>query len=245
MLPVRTAVRSSAAVAALLSSIALAPAASASQTINFGDPSGLAAAAEFELSNPTTLVVRLRNTSTGVPLGFDSSDQLLTTLSWDFGAPGINVGDPQIVGGSVVVGPASQSINFSVLAAGPGDSVGGEYGYGNLNGTGALPNLVSGNVAGVTPFGGPNLDGPMNIDGPQAGLVASPILVALGGLGAIQDEIIFTLTIDQPLADLKFLLDNGVRVEFGSDAAFIQVPEPATATLLLPFAGLLLHRRRR
>ncbi len=211
---------------------------------SFSDPSGLAAEATFTLVNPTTLEVRLRNTSTGVPMGFSNSDQLLTGLSWDFGLPGINAGDPEITGGTIVTGPNSSSINFSITNVGPNTSVGGEWGYGNMNGSGALVNMISGNQSGVTPFGGPNLDGPVVLDGPQAGLVANPILVPLGGLGAIQDEIIATLTISQALNNLDFLLANGIRVEFGSDAHFITIPEPATLGLIA-MGGVLMLRRRR
>jgi hypothetical protein len=207
------------------------------------DPSGLAGEVEFTLLDPTTLEVRVRNISTGVPFGFDSADQLLTGVSWDFGAPGIDGSDPMITGGTVVTGASSASLNFSVLDVGPNADVSGEYGYGNMDGSGALINFVSGNTASATPFGGPNLDANPNIDGPQAGLVANPILVPLGGLGAIQDEIVATLTIDQELANLDFLLENLVRIEFGSDAAFLTTPEPAS--LMLVAAGCLSVRRRR
>jgi hypothetical protein len=210
----------------------------------FSDPSGLSAEAEFTLLNATTLEVRLRNTSTGTPDGFDSSDQLLTGLSWDFGLLGSNPGDVEITGGSVIIGPSSASVNFDTGSYTAGDDVSGEYGYGNNDGTGAMLNFISGNTAQATPFGGANLDGPASIDGPQAGLVANPILVPLGGLGAIQNEIIATLTLSAPLLDLSFLDDNGAQVEFGSDAAFIFVPGPASAVLLMGAFALRGRRRR-
>ena len=46
----------------------------------FSGPSGLSAEAEFTMLDPTTLEIRLRNTSTGVPDGFDESMQILTTI---------------------------------------------------------------------------------------------------------------------------------------------------------------------
>ncbi len=207
----------------------------------FNGPSGLSAEAEFTLISATELEIRYKNTSTGVPDGFSNSDQILSGVSWDFGHPGYN-GDTMIVGGSVKTGPTSSSVNFSVQSVGPNTDVSGEFGYGNMDGTGALTNFVSSNAAQATPFGGPNLDGPVNIDGPQGGLVANPELVPLGGLGAIQNEVIVTLILgNQPLLDLDFLTKNGVRFEFGSDAAFGDgvVPEPSSMALgLLGFVGL-------
>jgi hypothetical protein len=216
----------------------------------FTDASGLSAKAEFTLLNATTLEIKLQNTSTGVPLGFSNSDQLLTSISFDLGAAGNNAADPDITGGSVILGPSSVSLNFDdvVSQLGPGDTATGEYGYGNGGTTGLKPNFLSGNTAGATAFGGTNLDGPANINGPQAGLVAASIPVDLGGLGAIKDQIIATLTLDKDVTDLSFL-DHGVVIEFGSDAAFLTgrlVPEPSTLALaLVGGLGLLLRVRRR
>ena len=218
--------------------------ASAGQIFFLSDLSGLSAELEFTLLDPTTLEVRAKNTSTGVPDNFNSSDQLLTGVSWDFGHPGYN-GDAQIIGGCVVIGDASTSVNFNTGTYGPGFDVSGEYGYGNEDGTGALPNFITATAARATPFGGANLDGPVSIDGPQAGLVPDPIPVFLGGLGAIQNEIITTLALSEPLPDLGCLQQNLVRVEFGSNAFFITSPEPATALLLLVGCGLQIGRRQR
>src|SRR5688572_22753643 len=55
-------------------------------TYNFVGPDGLGGQAEFTLVNSTTLQVRLQNTSTGVPGGFTSAAQLLTSLA--FNLPG-------------------------------------------------------------------------------------------------------------------------------------------------------------
>ncbi len=224
--------------------------ASASTVFFFSDPSGLSAEAEFTLLDPMTIEIRLRNTSTGVPMGFDNSDQILTGVSWDFGHVGFN-GDAMITGGTVVIGPTSNSVNFEignsgVVDYGPGTDVSGEYGYGNMDGTGAFTNFITAHHSQATPFMGMNLDGPGNIDGPEGGLVASPPVLPLGGLGAIEDEIIATITISLPLAsESEIFGDLGlVRVEWGSDAAFITVPEPGSLGLLL-LGGLVLMRRRR
>lgn len=225
-----------------VSLLLLSPIATAAELCLFSDPSGLSAEAEFALLDPTTLEVRFRNTSEGVPADFSNADQILTTLSWDFGAPGIDDDDPAIIGGSVVTGPASYSINFDI-AVGPGDDVSGEYGYGNSGATGLLPNILTATRAHAVAFGGANLLGPINIDGPAGGLVSDPVLVPIGGLGGIQNEIVAVLILDRPLADLSFLTNNPVRVEFGSDAAY--VPEPVTMSLVTLGGCLLLTCRSR
>lgn len=226
--------------------------ANAGTVILFSDASGLSAEAEFTMLNPTTLEVRLKNTSTGVPLGFDSSDQILTGISWDFGHVGFN-GDAMITGGTVVTGPSSFSVNFrvsnfSVSNVGANADVTGEYGYGNMDGTGALTNFVTAHSPQSTAFGGTNLDGTVNIDGPQAGLISSAFSLPLGGLGAIQDEIIATLTLSEPVAQADIfgvlgLTENAARVEFGSDALFITNPEPASLGLMMVGALAILRRR--
>ena len=206
----------------------LAAAASAqTRSVSFSESSGLAAEADFTLkSGGTQLEIRLRNRTTAVPAGFSNSDQLLTGISFDLGAPGNNASDPTIVSGSAKTGPSSHSVNFDVMNVGANRDVSGEWGFGNGGTTNLLPNIVSGNQAGTTPFGGLNLDGPTNLNGPQAGLVAT-FHLSLAGLGAIEDEIFACLDLSEALSDLDFL-DNGARIEYGSDAAFLDdCPESA------------------
>ena len=213
------------------------------------DTDGLAAQATFTLdtSDPAELMIKLINMSTGVPPGFDNSDQLLTGISWDFGQLGYN-GDPMIIGGTVIIGPDGRSIDFDQIdlldpQLGAGAYVSGEWGYGNMDGTGLLTNFVTATKSQATAFGGTNWDGPINIDGPQGGICTDPPWVSLGGLGAVADSVIITLTLDTSLANLNFL-ENGAVAEFGSDAAFL-VPEPATVCLLgLGSLSLILRRRR-
>ena len=229
-----------------LCAFGLAQPAYSSLIYTFTDASGLAAEAEFTVLNPTTLQIRLRNTSTGLPGGFDNSDQLLTGLSWDFGLAGSNVGDIFITGGGALIGPTSASDNFSTGAYGAGTDIGGEWGYGNGGMSGNIQNFISGNQSGTTAFGGANLDGPLVLDGPQGGLVSNSFSLALGGLGAIRDELVATVTLSAAYSEAQLQLDiqnHGVQVEFGSDAAFIKVPAPG-ARLLCGLAGLGRRRRR-
>lgn len=203
----------------------------------FSDASGLSGEAEFTITGLNEMQIRLRNTSTGLPDGFGSADQILTSIAWDFGG-----GGQSIIGGSVLTGANSASVNFSIANVGANADVSGEYGFGNGGATGLLDNFVSGNTAGATPFGGANLDGPVSLNGPQGGLVSMNDLLDLGGLGAIRDEIVITVQTSQVLADLSFL-DAGATIEFGSDAAFLTtVPAPGSIALLL---GLGVARRRR
>jgi hypothetical protein len=214
------------------------------------DLNGLSAQATFTLLSATQLQIELSNTSTGLPAEWTSganANQILTGVSFDMGHPGFD-GDPQITGGTVVIGAASHSIDFDQITQqlGEFDDVSGEWGYGNMDGTGLLTNLVSAEKSQATRFPGANLDDGDGIDGPQGGLVAlldDQPLVDLGGLGAIGDSVIITLNLDTPLSDLDFLDENGVMVEFGSDKAFL-VPEPATLTLLALGLRLLTSRRK-
>ena len=90
----------------VLAAVALGAAATAyadtNVTYTFDDGSGLSAEVEFTLSDPMTLIVRARNTSTSAPVGFDSADQLLTGVSWDYDE--LASGGAQITGGSVRIG---------------------------------------------------------------------------------------------------------------------------------------------
>ena len=206
------------------------------------DLCGLSAQATFTLISPTILTIELTNTSTGVPTGFDNSDQILTGLSFDLGGP-------TITAGTVIIGPDSRSINFSKILTqlGPGEDVSCEWGYGNIGSTNMMLNMVSTNTSHMTRFDASdnNLDGPYNIDGPRSGLVALDTddlpLIDPGGLGAIGDSIIITLTLSDGLTNYDFL-DNGVIAEFGSDAAFL-VPEPATIILLGLGTVIFLRKR--
>lgn len=213
---------------------------------------GLAAQAVFILdtASPSALVIQLKNTSTGAPVGTLAAGQILSALSFDLGAAGSNAADPKITGGSVVIGLGGVSVNFSnspVLGAGA--DVSPEWGYGNEGATSMFTNLFSAMSAHTTKMAAGNLDNTDGLDGPQGGLVTNPAVVDLGGQGAIADSVVATLTLDKPLTDLSFLV-NGVRAEFGSDYRFsydetFRVPEPGTITVLVLGGVAALIRRRR
>lgn len=210
---------------------------------------GLNVRAEFELDTAAgkTLVIRLFNHSTILPLWFDNADQLVTAISFDFGAPGPQASDPKIISGSVVVGMSSQSISFDHVSMqlGPGDDVSGEWGFGN-GGREArhLQNFVTTTADSATAFSGTNLDGPEELDGPQGGLATDPPILNTDGVGAISDSVLIRVELDSPLFDLDFLNNNGVLAEFGENSAYVTIPEPASLSLLALCAFGVLRRRR-
>ncbi len=242
--------RTSRSIAVVIPVVGLAAfAGSASAAIfTFSDASltGLGAQAQFTLNSSTSIEVRLRNTSTAVPAGFSNSDQILTGISFDLPSGVV------ITGGTAQIGVDSFTVNFSSGNYGSGTNIGGEWGFGNAGISGALRNAISGNQAGITAFGGPNLDGPGALSGPQGGLVADPVVVPMGGLGAISNEAVFNVSLSAAVSSLDFLAQNGVRVEFGSDAAFIttwtpedaSVPAPSGLAMLAVVTMTTLRRRR-
>jgi hypothetical protein len=190
--------------------------------------------------------VTLRNTSTGAPAGFTGAALILSGVSWDM-RPASGPAAPEITGGSVRIGSASLSINFSTGQYGPGTDVSREWGYANRAQSGLLNNYLSTISAGATQLAGANLDGPDGLGGPGGGLISAWGAGKLGGQGAVQSEVVADLTLSRPLTDLSFL-GRGVVFEFGSDAAFVcgtpTIPAPATAGLGAAL-GLAAARRRR
>ncbi|MEE9515731.1 MAG: hypothetical protein V3V52_01420 [Candidatus Adiutricales bacterium] len=244
---------------AFLFVLLVASLASASTLLIFSDPSGLSAEAIFSMTSSTSLQIILTNTSTGYPsewdlLGFNDEDgknanQLLTTLY--FRLPGIT----EVIGGSAAISLGSESVNFDNISSqlGPGDNVSVEWGYGNeehaidsipdddyfpFSQVSAMQSHTEGVLEDTFAFNtASNLDGPTNLDGPQAGLTNG--LILLGGLGAIQNSIIIQITLDDVISDLSFL-ENGTWVEFGSDAAHLPgSPVPIPSAILLLGSGIL------
>jgi hypothetical protein len=229
---------------------ALSASAVASVTVNYTEDAGgnnnqplngLSARATFELAG-STLSILVENTSLGVPIGFESSDQLLVSLGWHL-PDGVEL----VEGVFATIAAVSRGIGaWSALSA--GDSVAEEWVWTN-DGAGDLlesyPQVIStSNGLGsgtATGFGGHTND----INGPFGGIAAStPHVNIPAAKKAVSNGILFELTLSDTLTEQQLVeAANSSIVEFGSDQQYLAVPEPATAWLLA-IAGIVLGRRR-
>lgn len=222
--------------------------------LTFDNGEGLSATATLEQTGDRELKVTLQNTSTALPaeLDGDTSNQFLTSISFDLGD------DVDIISGSAVLGTGAQTVNFDQIATQlfEGADVSGEWGYSNKGDKINLArNVITAMQSQSTKFGGANLDSTSNLNGPQGGLVSTPPVMDLGGLGGIQGPVVFTVNTNRDF-DLGSVNLSTARVEYGSDAAFVggpstsntPVPEPATLALLgiggFALAGAWRHQRR-
>ena len=205
-----------------------------------GPLSGLAARATFDVAG-THLSVLLENTSTGVPRGFDVSDSLLVSLGMNL--PGADM----LNGNAAVIGPGSLGLgSWSKRVA--GDSVGEQWLWTNDYGGDLLEsfrNVIStseGEGGGKTHrFDG----GTGTVGGPFGGIAAKPPLIGIPKKqSAVSNSIRFDLTLNHGLTEkqLQSAAEHAI-VEFGSDARYLQVPEPPSAAIA--GVGVLLLRRRR
>lgn len=209
---------------------------------NNTDPlNGLAARASFMLDG-MQLAILLENTSTGVPLSFETSDSLLVSLGMNL--PG---GAAIVVGNAAYIGPGSQGLG-SWAGRTAGDSVGEQWIWTNdfggdlLEGWAQVLSTSDGQGGGpVTRFDG----GSGSVNGPYGGIAANPPLLTVpGSKPAVSNSILFSLTLSRALTEAE-LADTALTsiVEFGSDARYlVHAPEPAGVLLVL--LGAALCRRR-
>ena len=230
----------------------------------FDEGTGLSGQAIFKLgADNKTIEILLTNTSTAIPdvPYFDNpADQVLTSLYFDLGAPGLNPGDPVIIGGAAWV--ASGSIGVAgATGLVEGDDISHLWGYGNYQYGDPMsylsPNFITTLTSHATPFE------PGKLQGPNYGGVSALNLDGAfdTGLPLISDTVYAVVNLDQPIASLADLIGPGkapAYIEFGSDFEFHVadcppppppiIPEPATmlgALLGLGGIGAYLRRRRR
>ena len=205
------------------------------------DPlNGLAARATYMLSGDQ-LSILLENTSTGVPVGFGTSDSLLVSLAINL--PGVQFA----TGDAADIGPGSIGLG-AWAARGPGASVGEQWLWTNdfggdlLEAYAQVISTSQGQGGGVTTrFDG----GSGTVGGPFGGIAADPVLRGIpGSQHAVSDSIRFELTLSAPLteAELRPAVLASI-VEYGSDQRYLAVPEPASIALF--GIGLAALRRRR
>jgi hypothetical protein len=224
----------------------------------------LRAQAIFTLSGNQTIEVLLTNTTVGIPAdgAFDNpADQILTSLYFDLGGPGLGATDPAITGGWAFVGDDSVGVGKKNSLVG-GEDISNLWGFGNFKYTEPgmemlAPNILTTLTAHASAFTGGNLKGP------DYGAISGLNLLDghNAGLASISDTVRLVVRVDQGLADLRSILspDNYLPyVEFGSDADFfvaddlppspipLPVPEPLTifgiATALAGLAGYIRRR---
>jgi hypothetical protein len=209
------------------------------------DPlNGLSASGEFAIAG-TQLMITLRNTSIGVPMGAEVSDSLLVSLAFDLldGITIVSGNSAEIAAGSIGLGAWD--------GQGPGFNVGDEWLWTN-DGAGDLletfPQVIStsqGTGGGTTvSFNGES--GP-NVSGPFGGIAAAPPLIGVpSSKPAVSNAIEFNLTLSGMLSESQLgTIARGSIVEFGSDYQYMAVPAPGTLWLLgLTPAGRRKRRRR-
>lgn len=205
---------------------------------------GLAALATWE-SSGDQLTILLENTSTGVPIGFDTASSLLVSLGFNL-PDGVTI----LSGDTAVIGPGSTGLG-QWSSRGTGDSVAYEWAWTNFGGGDLLStyNQVISTSSGnnnLVGFGGSS----GLVGGPFGGIAASPPLLNIPGpQQAVSSSILFGLTLSASLTEVQLqqMAERSI-VEFGSDVRYLhdpRIPEPTSLVFVLLALAAFPRTRRR
>jgi hypothetical protein len=234
-------------VSAALISVALwaTPASAASITLNVTN--GSRSASAVFVNSGGQLVVTLTNTSSADAL---VPTDLLTAIFFDV------AGSPSLTKVSAVICSTCSILNPGAVATDPGGSVGGEWAYlgGGADLFGGANYSISSTGVGIfgpgDVFGGTNLAGPADPDGPQYGITTAGDNPATGNGGLntpiIQNQVVFRLDgfggLDPAatISNLTFLYGTALTepsfhatcVAGCTTTEIAAVPEPASLVLL-------------
>jgi hypothetical protein len=236
------------AVSAALLFVALCATPASAASLTIGLTNGSRSASAVFVNSGGQLVVTLTNTSSADAL---VPTDLLTAIFFDV------AGSPTLTPVSAVICPTCSILNPEALATDPGGSVGGEWAY-----LGGGPDLFAGANYAISStgvgifgpgdlFGGTNLSGPADPDGPQYGITTAGdnAHTGNGGLNTpiIQNQVVFTfngfgnLDPAAAISNLTFLYGTALTEPSfqGSCVAgcltttdVAPVPEPASLVLL-------------
>jgi hypothetical protein len=250
------------AVSAALLSVTLWAAPASAGSLTIGLTNGSRSASAVFVNSGGQLVVTLTNTSSADAL---VPTDLLTAIFFDV------TGSPTLTKVSSVICSTCSVLNPPVLATDPGGSVGGEWAY--IGGgadlfAGANYAISSTGVGIFGPgdlFGGTNLSGPVDPDGPQYGITTAGDDPATGNGGLntpiIQNQVIFTLdgfgNLDPAatISNLTFLYGTALTEPSFQGSCVVgclsttdapAVPEPASLVLLCSgLVGAAVKARKR
>jgi hypothetical protein len=208
---------------------------------------GLSGTVDMTLSG-NTLTITLTNTSldsAGAGAGI-----LLTGIGFQL-PTGVSISS-----GSATIAAGSTGVAFSGTG---GTSVSQEWGYDNSPLNSGLYSTAGGYTTVVssmesqtqTQFAAGSIAPPVNLNGPDFGLVSTLETDPLGtGVEAIRNSIVISLLLTGPVpSNLLALIQSGtVGLSFGSPNTATQVPEPSSLLLLsgafFASAGYLRRKRK-
>jgi hypothetical protein len=216
-----------------------APVASGSVSFSATDSAGRSAFAGFDVSG-SDLIVTLRNDAS---MDVMVPDEILTCLFFEY------AGSPLTLTPVSALLPSGAVVHF-----GPsnGGNVGGEWQYlaGVVwpEGSGYGISSVGLDIFSLPNFNGPNLQGPLALDGLQYGLTSTGDNPSTGNsavtgrFALIQDAVVFTLS-GLPVGFDLGLIGN-VWFQYGTDLSEPRTPTPGSLALLGIGLTLLSRRQR-